>query len=91
MAGGDGGKLLGPGGQPIKRPSSGVVVLKCYNMERLPDPKFVAQIAKALGSSVIMLPSETDLLTGQVAINEVDRLHEAIHRLLELQNGGKHK
>lgn len=79
-SGGNGGKaqILGPGGQPIRK-QHGLAVIKVYG--KTPPPHVVAMIGKAMDCDVIIIPWDTAVLVGQVAWDEVERLHEAIHKL----------
>jgi len=77
---GNGGKaqIYGPGGQPIKK-QHGLVVMKVYG--KTPPAQMIAMVGKAMNCDVIIIPWDISVLAGQVAWDEVERLHEAIHRL----------
>jgi len=77
--------LFGPSGKPVNTGPKGLVVLKVYNANRgAPPPQLLQAIGQMLNSHVIILPTETELLLGRIAKEEVERLHESIHRLLKI-------
>ena len=77
----DGTKLLGPDGQPIDK-SPSIVVVKSRNP--LP-PQLIQNIGVVTKSSVIVLPLEIDLMTGKLAMEEIEAIHGAIHDILEIK------
>ena len=81
--GGNGGKaqIYGPGGEPIKK-QPGLVVIKVFG-DKPVHPQILGMVAKALGCDVLMIPNDVEILAGQVAWNEVEKLHEGIHKLEE--------
>lgn len=79
-------ELVGPDGKPATTGPKGLVVFKCYNTQALPHPQMVKSIGQALNSHVIVLPGETELMLGRIALEEVKRLHECIHRLLKIMH-----
>lgn len=79
----NGSKLVGPGGQPITTEPSIVVVKSRHPL----PPQLIQNIGVATKSSVIVLPLEMDLLTGKLAMEEIEAIHGAIHNILEIKEG----
>ncbi|MBA7605556.1 hypothetical protein ES703_12689 [subsurface metagenome] len=78
---GDGPKILGPDGHPISTQPP-IVVVK----SRHPLPQQLIQsIGMTTKCSVIVLPLEIDLMTGKLAIEEIEAIHGAIHDILEIK------
>ena len=77
----NGSNLLGPDGRPVDT-SPSIVVVKSRNP--LP-PQLIQNIGVSTRSSVIVLPLEIDLMTGKLAMEEIEAIHEAIHDILEIK------
>ena len=76
----DGSKLLGPGGLPLSTLPP-IVVIKT----RQPlSQKLVQIIGVATKSNVVVLPFEKDLLMGKLAMEDIEAIHEAIHKVLKI-------
>ena len=73
--------ILGPDGQPLTTEPS-IVVIKSRNP---PPPQLLQRIGMVTKSSVISLPLEMDLMTGKLAIEEIEAIHGAIHNILEIK------
>ncbi len=76
----DRSKLLGPGGQPLSTLPP-IVVIK--TREPLPQ-KLVQAIGATTKSNVVVLPFEKDLLMGKLAMEDIEAIHEAIHKVLKI-------
>jgi len=77
----NGDRILGPDGQPITMQPS-IVVVKSRNP--LP-PQLIQSIGMTTKSSVIVLPLEIDLMTGKLAMEEIEAIHGAIHDILGIK------
>lgn len=77
----DGSKILGPDGNPITTEPS-IVVVK--SRSPLP-PQLIQNIGVTTKSSVIVLPLWSDLMTGKLAMEEIEAIHGAIHDILEIK------
>jgi len=75
------GRILGPDGMPITTHPP-IVVVKSRNP--LPQ-QLIQNIGMATKSSVIVLPLEIDLMTGKLAMEELEAIHGAIHNILEIK------
>lgn len=78
------GRILGPDGKPITTQPSIVVVKSRHPL----PPQLVQNIGMATKSSVIVLPLEIDLMTGKLAMEEIEAIHGAIHDILEIKEKG---
>lgn len=86
MAGNGGGaRLFGLDGKPIigNKPHK-IVVLKAPPGTPI-DGRMVEMIAKATGCSVLVMPHESELLLGEMAVRSINAVHEGIHRLIKLE------
>ena len=77
-------EILGPDGQPLTTEPS-IVVIKSRNP--LP-PQLIQNIGMVTKCSVVVLPFERDLMTGKLAMEEIEAIHKAIHNILEIKGGG---
>ncbi len=78
MGDNDGSKILGPDGLPLTTEPP-IVVVK----SRHPLPQQLVQsIGMTTKCSVIVLPLEIDLLTGKLAREEIEAVHDALHDIL---------
>jgi len=75
------GRILGPDGMPITTQPP-IVVIK--SRHPLP-PQLIQNIGMATKCSVIVLPLEIDLMTGKLAMEEIEAIHGAIHNILEIK------
>lgn len=75
---GHGAEILGPGGIPLTTQPS-IVVVKSRNP--LP-PQLIQDIGMVTHSSVVVLPLEIDLMTGKLAMEEIEAIHGSIHEIL---------
>ncbi|MBA7656443.1 hypothetical protein ES703_64367 [subsurface metagenome] len=48
-------------------------------------PQLIQNIGVVTKSSVIVLPLEMDLMTGKLAMEEIEAIHGAIHDILEIK------
>lgn len=74
-------EILGPSGLPISTEPS-VVVIKARNP--LP-PQLIQSIGVVTKSSVVVLPLEVDLIMGNLAREEIEAIHKAIHDILGIK------
>jgi len=77
--------LYGPGGQPLTTQPP-IVVIKSRNP--LP-PQLIQNICMVTKSSVVVLPLEMDLMTGKLAMEEIEAIHGAIHDILDVKDDVK--
>jgi len=76
----DRSKLLGPDGLPLSTLPS-IVVIKT----RQPIPQRLVQaIGATTKSNVVVLPFEKDLIMGKLAMEDIEAIHEAIHKVLKI-------
>lgn len=76
-------RLLGPGGRPINPPPHNVIVIKSSPPL---TQQFVQSIAKATGCSIINIPLTCEYLSGDLAIAELEALHNLIHSFLNYED-----
>lgn len=78
----DGDKtILGPDGKPITTQPPIVVVKSRHPL----PPQLIQNIGMVTQSSVIVLPLDADLMTGKLAMEELEAVHGAIHDILEIK------
>lgn len=73
--------ILGLDGQPLSTQPSIVVV----KSRRPLPPQLVQNIGMVTKASVIVLPLEMDLMTGKLAMEDIEAIHGAIHDILEIK------
>jgi len=78
-------KILGPDGLPLSTQPSIVVVKSRHPL----PPQLVQSIGMLTKSSVIVLPLEMDLMTGKLAMEDIEAIHGAIHDILEIKEEEK--
>ncbi|MBA7661761.1 hypothetical protein ES703_69781 [subsurface metagenome] len=81
----NGPKILGPDGQPISKQPPIVVVKSRHPL----PPQLIQNIGMSTKCSVIVLPLEIDLMTGKLAMEEIEAIHGAIHDILEIEEEKK--
>jgi len=75
------GKVLGPDGFPLSTEQP-VIVIK----SRLPlPPQLIQNIGVVTKSSVVVLPLDVDLMMGNLAAEEIEAVHKAIHDILGIK------
>jgi len=74
--------ILGPDGQPVSTQPP-IVVVKSRNP--LP-PQLIQNIGMATKSSVIVLPLAVDLIMDNLAMEEIEAIHKAIHNILDIED-----
>lgn len=78
----DNSKLFGPGGHPISKELS-LISIK----SPVPIPtQVIENITKLTGCTVIALPPFAEILTGKVAKDELDAIHNTLHKLLDIED-----
>ncbi len=81
----DRAKILDPSGHPIST-NTPISVLKSRN----PVPEnIVKAICVATNSNVVVLPWESDLLTGKFAMEALEYFHKVIHQALGIKEDKK--
>ncbi len=76
----DRSKLLGPGGLPLSTLPP-IVVIKTQQ----PLPRALIQaIGATTKCNVVVLPFEKDLIMGKLAMEEIEAIHGAIHKVLKI-------
>ena len=78
--------LYGPAGQPISKEP---LLISIKSPVRIPH-QVLEQIAKVTGCTVIAVPMCAEILTGKVAKDELDVIHDNIHKFLEEQQNVPH-
>lgn len=76
----DRSKLLSPDGRPLSTQPE-IVVIKTRHP--LP-PQLVQRIGMVTKCNVVVLPFEKDLLMGKLAMEDIEAIHEAIHKVLKI-------
>jgi len=76
---GNGETLFDAEGHPISSTEPPIIVIK--SRHPLP-PQLVQNIGMTTKCSVIVLPLEMDLMTGKLAMEEIEAIHGAIHNIL---------
>lgn len=80
MGNNDKNKLFGPDGQPLSALPPIVVVKARHPL----PPELIKAIGVTTKSSVVVLPLEMDLMMGKLAMEEIEAIHGAIHKILEI-------
>ncbi len=81
----NGDKILGPDGLPLSTQPPIVVVKSRHPL----PPQLIQNIGTVTKSSVIVLPLEIDLMTGKLAMEEIEAIHGAIHDILGIKEEEK--
>lgn len=79
--------IYGPDGRPVETHAepTGTVVLQIPHGTEVPNIRaLLTSIAKVTRCNVIVLPRSSELITGQLAIRELEAVHLAIHNTLGL-------
>ena len=71
--------LVGPQGTPLIREPR-ITVIKVPAGVRLPQ-QFLATIAKATQGAVVEIPFTSELLSGKLALAEIDSIHHICHAI----------
>lgn len=80
--GGNGGGLVKPDGSPmVKEPR--LIVIKQPKGVQI-HPNVVAQIAKMTGCDIVVLPMDSELMMGKLALEELKSVHQGVHAILQL-------
>lgn len=75
-------KLVKPDGTPIK-PEPKLVVIKTPRGVTI-NPQVISAVAQTTGCNVIVLPMDSELIMGRLALAELQSAHAGIHAILEL-------
>ena len=76
--------LFGPDGKPMpvgRNNLDGKFVV--LHTDKPPDPSVVQAIAQTLNCSVLVIPHHWLLLSGELAWQDIKRIHASIHQTLE--------
>ena len=77
-------ELLGPSGQPLFKEAK-LIVMKLPKGVKI-HPQIIGHLSKHSGCNVITLPMDSELMMGNLAVNELNSTHTGIHAILGLVN-----
>lgn len=82
----DGNKpeLLGPSGQPLFKEAK-LIVMKLPRGVKI-HPRIIGELSKHSGCNIITLPMDSELMMGNLAVQELNSTHAGIHAILGLVN-----
>ena len=82
----DGNKpeLLGPSGQPLFKEAK-LIVMKLPRGVKI-HPRIIGELSKHSGCNIITLPMDSELMMGNLALQELNSTHTGIHAILGLPN-----
>lgn len=76
--------LLGPSGQPLFKEAK-LIVMKLPRGIKI-HPQIIGQLSKQSGCNIITLPMDSELMMGNLAVQELNSTHAGIHAILGLVN-----
>jgi len=82
MGDGNEPELLGPSGQPLRKEFK-LIVMKLPKGVKI-HPQIIGQLSKHSGCNVITLPMDSELMMGNLALQELNSTHTGIHAILNL-------
>lgn len=76
--------LVSPSGQPLIREPKLIIIKMTKEVQKKLNPKLVPTIAKMSGCDVVVLPMDSELMMGKLAMTELESMHSACHAILEI-------
>lgn len=77
-------ELVDPSGQPLIKEPKLIILKMTAEVQKKLNPRLVPTIADMSGCDVIVLPMDSELMMGKLAMSELESMHSACHAIQEL-------